>query len=168
MISTTVQEEEVAFEWPLGSLLALVGKQYAGALSLALEPCGADRYTSILIFLRQCGTAVKQQYIVDHLGIDKASMVRMLDYLVEKDLIRRSVNPQNRREYLLELSTSGKRKLPRIKKEIEKLEDALFRGISLQERKQFYRTLKLVAANSGNIPSRLVSLHFKTQRSKDV
>jgi len=149
------------FELPLGALMTIIGRQYAGALSHALEDCGADRYLSIMLFLQHAKRRVKQQFLADSLRIDKASMVRMLDYLVERGLIERVVNPSNRREYLLELTTSGKRKIPRIEKEIAHIDNRFFEGISPVAREKFLKTLKKLVGNAVSIPARPVTLNFK-------
>lgn len=157
---TTVKESD-DFELPVGALMTIIGRQYAGALSHALEDCGADRYLSLMLFLHHAKRPVKQQFLADSLRIDKASIVRMLDYLVERNLIERVVNPSNRREYLLELTASGKRKIPRIEKEIAQTDNLLFEGISPVAREKFLKTLKKLAGNAVSIPARPVTLHFK-------
>ncbi len=139
----------------------LSGRQYTGALSTALEGCGADRYLSLMLFLHHAQRPMKQQFLADSLGIDKASMVRMLDYMVERNLIERVVNPANRREYLLELTATGKRKIPRIEKEITHTDNLLFEGISPLARKKFLKTLKQLAGNAVAIPTRPVTIQFK-------
>lgn len=148
---------------PLGVAMTIIGRQYTGALSLALESCGADRYTSILLFLDYYGKPVKQQVLVEKLRIDKASMVRMLDYLAEKGLIQRTQNPSDRREFLLELSREGKKKLPKVKKAIMQTDEQIFKGLSATARKQFLEMLHRISENASVIPGKQVAVQFKVK-----
>lgn len=150
------------FELPLGTLFAQLSKYYAGLLSAALQSSGADRYVNILLFLGTCPTPVKQQYLVDNLGIDKASMVRMLDYLHEKKLLIRTVNPDNRREYLLSLSIKGKRSIPIIQKAMKQTEDVLLEGLSPIAQEQLRASLKYLILRSDKDQCRTSSSTIKS------
>lgn len=74
---------------PLGRSLSLLAKTYFGALTKRLEHLEVERYYSILIIIENGGTGCTQQHICNSLGIDKVSMVRILDYLIEKNLLKK-------------------------------------------------------------------------------
>ena len=158
-MATTIKEP--LFDLTLGNLFAQLSRIYTGLLSASLQSSGADRYINILIFLGSCPTPVKQQYLVYNLGIDKASMVRMLDYLHEKKLLIRTVNPANRREYLLSLSTKGKRSIPIIKDAIKQTEDMLLEGLSPIAKNQLLDSLKYLIRNSEIYQCRTSLTSFK-------
>jgi MarR family transcriptional regulator for hemolysin len=83
--------------------LAILAKTYFGALTKRLEHLEIERYYSILILIENHGADCTQQFICDELKMDKVSMVRIVDYLVEKKYVKKVVNPKDRREHLFNL-----------------------------------------------------------------
>jgi hypothetical protein len=81
--------------FPMGRGFGLLMKLYFGALTKKLEQLDIDRHYSILILLESCDGNCSQQYISNLLQIDKASMVRIIDYLVKKGCIKRGINPKS-------------------------------------------------------------------------
>jgi DNA-binding MarR family transcriptional regulator len=160
-MNTTLEQDFTGGEYPLGIILSILSRKYAGALSLSLDACGTDRYVSIMLLVGSLPKPVNQQFLVDQLSSDKASMVRKLDYLCERNLLRRTVNPLNRREYLLELTTTGKKKLPLIRKAVKRMNDIALADLSGSARSSFMKTLGKVAANLEAVPSRDVRISYK-------
>ena len=89
---------------PLGRSLAILAKTYYGALTKRLEHLEIERYYSILILIENHGAACTQQFICDELRMDKVSMVRIVDYLIEKKYVKKVVNPKDRREHFIQLT----------------------------------------------------------------
>lgn len=159
-MNTTFETDLCDGEFPLGMVLNLISRKYAGALSLALENCGTDRYVSILLLVAKMKKPVNQQFLVDQLHSDKASMVRKLDYLCKKNLLRRTVNPVNRREYLLELTPTGKKKLPLIQKEIKRMNEIALGNLSETAKNNFMKALGKLACNLDVVPAKQVQIRF--------
>lgn len=137
---------------PLGKYLGILTKTYIGALTKRLEHLEIERHYSVLIMLEDENGHCSQQYISDILRIDKASMVRITDYLVDKGFIERVVNPTDRREHQLKLTGKAKKVLPEIHKAIKDLNEAATAGLSQQEKKQFFENMQLISSNLDNMP----------------
>lgn len=149
-------------EMPLGALLGMLTRQYAGAFSLVIEPTGADRYISLLLLLNQYGvSAVNQQCLANRLRIDKASMVRMTKHLCEQGFLKRIVNPDNRREYLLTLTSAGKRLIPEVQQCISTLNRDVFKGLNASEKKQLFKMMEKISVNMSELPGNPVELNLK-------
>ena len=101
-------------EQPLGRAMVVITKNYWGALSKKLEHVGIDRHFSAMVAIDQAREKCTQQYLCDLLKIDKVGMVRLLDYLVEKGMITRAVNPSDRREHIIQHTEKGKSVMPAI------------------------------------------------------
>ncbi|CAN5422800.1 hypothetical protein BH11BAC2_BH11BAC2_25230 [soil metagenome] len=153
---------------PLGTLLAIITKQYAGVLSHMIEPSGIDRYYSILLLIESEGRPLSQQFIADHLFTDKASMVRIMNYLLKAGMIHKIVNPDNRREFLISLSAKGTKILPEINAVIAELNKIVFKGITSNERKQFYQSIQKITTNLEQLPSKQIILQYKPENKRIV
>ena len=108
---------------PLGRSLALLAKTYFGALTKRLEHLEVERYYSILILIEDADKGCTQQFICDHLKIDKVSMVRILDYLTQKKYVKKVQNPEDRREYFVQLTPKAKKVMPEIHAAIDGLNE---------------------------------------------
>jgi DNA-binding MarR family transcriptional regulator len=150
----SIQPKEVIWDksLPMGKYLGILTKTYLGALTKKLEHLEIERHYSILLLLENEEEHCSQQYLSDALRIDKASMVRIIDHLVEKGFIERVANPVDRREHKLQLTKRGKQALPEIHKAIEEMNEAATTGLSEKEKKNFYRYMRTIAANLESMP----------------
>lgn len=139
---------------PLGQHLAILTKSYYAALTKRLEHLDLERYFSVLILI-ECmeEKGCTQQFICDHLKIDKVSMVRILHYLQEKHYIRKVVNPTDRREYFVELSEKARQILPEIHQAIKEVNEAAFKGLAKIQQKEFHQVLTGIQENLAQLPS---------------
>ena len=132
---------------PLGRSLAILAKTYFGALTKELEHLQVERYYSILIIIENSEGPCTQQYICDKLKIDKVSMVRIIDYLLKKKLVKKILNPTDRRAYLIQLTPLAKKILPEIHDAIERVNQAAFKDISISKQKEIYNQLSQIHKN---------------------
>jgi DNA-binding MarR family transcriptional regulator len=151
--------------FPLGRRFGLLMRLYFGALTKKLEQLDIDRHYSVLILLENAEVPHCQQSISDVLKIDKASMVRNVDYLVKKGYIKRLVNPDDRREHRLGLTDKARRTLPRIHKAIGELNSNATAGLSPKQIRAFYSMLDLLAANLANEPKNTIVVNVKKLKS---
>lgn len=146
---------------PLGKLLGGITKSYFGALSKKLEPLGVDRHFSALVAIDHATCKCTQQYLSDLLNYDKVSMVRILDYLVDKKLITRSVNQSDRREHLINLTPKAKKIMDEIHNGIRDMNNLAFSGISKEDRLVFYTCITRIMKNIENLPAYKVDIQLK-------
>lgn len=146
---------------PLGKYLGILTKTYLGALTKRLEHLEIERHYSILLLLEDENGHSSQQYLSDALRIDKASMVRIIDYLVSKDFIERVANPVDRREHRLRLTTKGRQALPEIHDAINEMNEAATMGLTKKEKKEFYRYIRLIVTNLESMPMNNYIVKYK-------
>ena len=143
---------------PLGKLMGMITKKYYGALSKRIEPLGIDRHFATLIIIDTTHEKCTQQYLSDFLQIDKVTMVRNLDYLVKKKLIKRIVNPEDRREHIIELTEKARKIMPSIHAEIEVMNNIALKGFNKKEAKLFKEQIAQVIKNLDKLPVNEVSI----------
>jgi DNA-binding MarR family transcriptional regulator len=68
------------------------------------------RQFGVLTLLDADGPASQQQ-LARRIGVDRTTMVALIDALEEKQLVNRHRDPSNRRAYLLEVTAAGHRRL---------------------------------------------------------
>ena len=151
--------------FPLGRRFGLLMRLYFGALTKKLEQLDIDRHYSVLILLENAEAPHCQQSISDLLKMDKASMVRVVDYLVKKGYVKRLINPDDRREHRLGLTDKAKKTMPRIHKAIEGLNSKVTSGLSPKQIKEFYGMLDLLDANLANEPKDAIVVNVKKLKS---
>ncbi len=96
----------------LGRLSFLLGKLHMRSVELEvreLEPLGIDvKQHAVLCVLADEGP-MTQRELGHRLGIDRTTIVAVVDGLDEKSLVERRRSPADRRAYLLTLTPSGER-----------------------------------------------------------
>lgn len=149
-------------EQPLGLHLSLLAKAYVGAISKKLEDLPLDRYFYFIAFIgeRENEEKVTQQTICEALNIDKASMVRVIDELIGKGLVKKDVNPADRREHLLNLTEKAREMVPDIQSAIKEVNEKAFQGFTNQEIEAFYHSLYTICNNISAMPSHVVELEM--------
>jgi MarR family transcriptional regulator for hemolysin len=105
-------------ELPLGKLFGNLAKAYANAYTEKLKGLPIDRYFYALVVIDEYKGDLSQSALAEELMVDKAMVVRMLDYLENNDCIIRKQHPADRRAHLLELTPAAYDLLPKIKQGI--------------------------------------------------
>lgn len=146
---------------PLGKMMAAITKSYYGALSKRVEKFGIDRHFSTLITIDTTKEKCTQQYLSDFLNIDKVTMVRNIDYLVKKNMIRRVINPIDRREHIITLTDKAKKIMPLIHNEIENMNNIALKGFNKEQTRLFKEQISSIINNLENLPVNEVSIKFK-------
>lgn len=138
---------------PLSKHLGLIAKMYLGVLSKLLEHVDIEKHISILVMIEQCAEGCTQQSIANANRIDKASMVRIIDSLVERDLIERMVNPDDRREHRITLTPKAQQLMPEIHKAIEEMNKLCLNSLNKEEIDVFNKVLGVVSTNLSTLPA---------------
>jgi DNA-binding MarR family transcriptional regulator len=125
-----------------GSLRALATKAYA-SLGLGLNQAKFLRYIGHHVGTSQAGLARGTE-------TDPTLTGRVLDTLVERDLVRRKRSETDRRQYVLELTAAGKRLVQRLEEQRERISERVAQVLDERDMEDFVRiTAKLRAAFSG-------------------
>ena len=135
-------------------------KKYLGAMMSALSHVGLDRYFVVLSVIEQSGETFTQQNLADYFKIDKASVVRVVNYLTGKGFVSRQINGKDRREHFLVLTEKGRALVPEIRQSIRKLNETALQHLGPEQTKQFFSTLDLICQNLSETPADEVFLNF--------
>lgn len=154
------REKDIFKELPLGSHLSILSKVYVGALTKKLEHLDIERHYSLLIVLHSKPDC-NQKCLTEILKIDKASLVRVIDYLSKKGYVKRTVNPSDRREHFIRLTPKAEKEIPVITKAVHGLNSIVVKGLSKAEVKLFYKILHDAQDNLNKEPVNKVVIQYK-------
>jgi len=122
----------------LGRLSFLLGKLHIRSVELEvreLEPLGIDvKQHAVLCVLADEG-AMTQRELGQRLGIDRTTIVAVVDGLDEKSLVERRRSPADRRAYLLTLTPSGEHAQQRGQRLVDAAERKLLDALDESERR---------------------------------
>jgi MarR family transcriptional regulator, transcriptional regulator for hemolysin len=136
---------------PVGVQALIISKRYYGVLSRWLESIEIDRYYTILYFLSS-HDGCTQQEICNGLAVDKGAMVKVLDYLRKHGYVTRRVNPEDRREHIVRLTTKGKARAEKVVDAFERLDARVFRKTPKGKRKNFRTMMEALDSELRIIP----------------
>ena len=102
---------------------------------------------SVLMILRAYGAA-NQDAIASRLGIDKGSVAKTIAKLEEKDLVKRAVNPKNKREKIVETTPQTEQIMKTMEETLKDMEAMFFNGFSDEEIKTATSLLARIAQNA--------------------
>lgn len=151
-------------QFPLGHYWAILSKAYVGGLLKRLENSSADRYYMVLQVIHQTQRPFTQQTLGDFLNVDKVTMVRIINHLVNRELMERVSNPTDRREKFVVLTKKGKKAIKEIAEGVSDVNARALEGFTPKETDQLYRMLERMNENLSELPSQKIYLNFK--RSK--
>ncbi len=138
-------------EKPLSFIFSYLGKKCNSLLLANLDTAIIDRYPYVLSIICQ-RQKITQQCLVHCLEIDKAMVVRIIDYLAEKKLVNRIINPEDRREHLIVPTPKGLKMLPEIDQAMAQTTQKALKGFSSAEIEKLNDMLNRIQFNLNEIP----------------
>ncbi len=112
----------------------------------ALAPFGIHaRDLGVLLAIERSGPASQQQ-VAERMGVDRTTMVAIIDALEDKGIIARRPDTEDRRRNVIELTSTGKDVLRQATAASDRAEAALLASLSPAERKQLRSLLARVLA----------------------
>jgi len=125
-----------------GYLLTRAAQQCRSHFDRLIEPFGINgRHFTVLTVLGE-GNPLSQVEIGERLGIDRNTIVLLLDDLQEQGLAVRERDPQDRRAHLVSLTDSGRDVLAAGTEMARRTNDEVFSPLSSEERKHLHTLLK--------------------------
>ena len=141
-------------ESPLSLMFNMLYKKYDHAAEQELYHADLDRYFYVLGLI--CNDQeITQQCLANCLQIDKATMVRIIDYLTEKDLVKRNPHNEDRRAYLISATAKGIKLAPKIEATFSQLNKLAFKGFSAEEKKIFLELMNRMDNNLSEVASNI-------------
>lgn len=91
-----------------------------------------------------------QQQIADYLLKDKNSVVKLVDGLEERKLVRRASNPKDRRQNLIEVTDYAMKIKDKVTEVAMEAVDRIIKGIAKADLQSFIKVLSKMAENMNN------------------
>lgn len=152
---------------PLSKRLTCISKLYYGVVTQKLKQIGGlERYYYTLIIIDKHEGKITQKALSEIIETDKVFTVKILDYLTEKNLIRRIINPEDRREHHIELTAKAQKIIPFIAETFNEVNDEALKGVSKENREIFFDVLDKIQSNLLEMPADLVTISFKNSSKK--
>lgn len=132
----------------LGYLLKHTGRLVSAANDTALAPLGIDSRELGVLIVIDGNEPASQQQMAERIGVDRTTMVAMLDAMEAKDLLARRPDSEDRRRNVVELTRSGQAMLARAIAASDVAEAEVLSRLTLQEAAELRRLLgQLVAGD---------------------
>lgn len=135
---------------PIAVKLNLVAKQYIGAMAQKLDKIGFKYHFVLSLIASQKNFT--QQCLANCLYMDKAAVVRIIDYLTKEGLVKRETSPTDKRAYIIKPTAKAIKILPQITNTFLELNTILLNGFSPREQKQFILMINKMHKNISSLP----------------
>jgi DNA-binding MarR family transcriptional regulator len=113
-----------------------------------LAPLGLDTRHYTVMAVIAAGHGSSQKTIADTLGLDRATVVALVDTLEERGLARRAQSHADRRANVVELTTKGRRTLKRADALMDECEQAFVAALSPEEQNLLAKMLERLLVSS--------------------
>lgn len=101
---------------------------------------------ALLSALEEFGPA-SQASLARHCGMDRSDVVAMINELADRGLVKRALNPADRRRNIITITPEGLQELRRLDGVVAAVQEHLFAPLSASERKELTRLLARVLAH---------------------
>lgn len=145
---------------PLGRIFGDLAKEYVWIFNLRLQHLPINRYYYALIVINKYEGNLSQTTLGDELYLDKASVVRMLDYLEEAGCITRCPNPGDRRAHILNLTDKARLMIPEIENAIVDTNSICMKKFKEKRAANFEAELNQVMENLQEEPKNQYKIHM--------
>jgi DNA-binding MarR family transcriptional regulator len=120
--------------------------RYAELTQAALAPLGIDTREWAALICLDDQRPMSQAEIAQRAGIDRTTMVAVVDELQEKGLVRRRPHRDDRRKNAVELTTAGRDIRQRAARQVDDCERRFLAELSQPEAQQLKSALQAVIA----------------------
>lgn len=107
----------------IGHLLGLAHLEITQLCTEVMEPLQLTPKQFVAMEFISKNPCISQKTIAENIGTVPAVMVGILDYLSERDLLKRKRSPHDRREYYVQLTPKGMDMLAEIRRMAFEVED---------------------------------------------
>jgi len=113
----------------------------------------AEAGAAPLLWIARLGEGVRQNVLADRIGVEGASLVRVLDDLMSSGLVRREPDPSDRRANLLFLTDNGRDVTARMEIEIRELRQRVLGDLDEAEIRGAEKVFGAIKAAAGGLPA---------------
>lgn len=151
---------------PFVRKLHLITKDYFGVLTHLLDHIDIDRYFYPLMLICKTSGRLTQKALSESLGIDKVTMSRIADYLVQQGYVSRESNPTDRRTTVLTATSKAMEEIRVIENAFSEIDAKLFENVTDKERDGFLKVVDRMNANMLKLPKGQVKFDYKKIQNK--
>lgn len=149
---------------PLGRRLGTAAKKYIGILYKNLTHLDIGSNFIVILHIHKSQSTLTQQELADSCHMDKTNILRTIDTLQEKGLVKREQKPEDRRAYIIKLTAKGEKIIPVINKTVRALNKKALKGLSEKKVNDFYQTLETITENIASLPAEEVMVSLKNRK----
>jgi DNA-binding MarR family transcriptional regulator len=146
---------------PFGKDQTYLSRLYYGVITKKLNKLDIERYFYTLVLIKEAEGKITQKELSTRISSDKVFTVKILDYLTEKDMVKRQVNEKDRREHFISLTAKGEKIIPVIAKAFNETNEAAFKGLKREEQEIYFKVVEAMKANLLSLPSDEMKVNFK-------
>ena len=133
----------------MGFVVNKVGEKINAQIESVTLPLGLNvRQFGLLILLQGEGPQ-SQVVISQRVGLDRTSVMRTVDLLESRGLVRRDPDPSDRRKHSVVLTDAGDKLLTQTLAKVRQAEDEVTKVLSEHEQKQLLSLLKRILVPDG-------------------
>ncbi|MFC9755341.1 MarR family winged helix-turn-helix transcriptional regulator [Streptomyces sp. NPDC056921] len=137
----------------LGLALRHAHLRAARRFAQELEPLDLENHhAGILLHIGLLGMQTQRQ-LVDGMGVDKSTMVRTLDALEARGLVRREAHPTDRRAHAIVMTNAGRAMLDRVTTAVRRTDEQMTMCFTPEERELFHSMVVRFAYASTDEPT---------------
>jgi DNA-binding MarR family transcriptional regulator len=126
----------------LGYLLKHAQQRLVQASAPAMAPFGIDGRELAVLTVLAAGAPLSQQQAADRLGVDRTTMVALVDELEASGLVLRRQDPDDRRRNAIELTPAGEDTLRSAMRSVAAAEREFLSPLPAGDAEQFRRSLR--------------------------
>jgi MarR family transcriptional regulator for hemolysin len=149
-----------ALQTAFTSQLLQAGRQWRQLFHEAVATYGISTAgAAALLLIGRLGGGVHQITVAEYAGVESPSLVRPLDQLCAAGIVRREVDPSDRRANALWLTDTGAALAKKIEVDLARLRNSLFEGVSKRDFEGALQVLDALAraAQSAPLPANTAS-----------
>lgn len=113
-----------------------------------LKTCQLKPVDSVVLLALERHGQCNQYTLCSIVNIDKGRMARVMERLENRSLIRRLINPDNKREKLIEMTEQGEKMLKLINSFSQEWDERCFAGFTQEEKNEYQGYLRRIAGNA--------------------
>jgi len=149
---------------PLGYNFSMLTKHFYGAFHKYMEKYDLEKFFSVLLIIADSDKKWTQQCLCDHLYIDKVTMVKVLDHLTAKGYVKRTTNPDDRRQKWIVLTPKAVKEIPLIRKSVLEMNEKTLAGFTKHEKCLFMEMMQRATQNLNALPSNPVVIQLNNKK----
>jgi DNA-binding MarR family transcriptional regulator len=151
---------------PLALGFNILAKKYHCAAAKMFEDVSLEKHFFILSLISK-NENMTQQCLAKYLDMDKAMVVRVIDYLSEKGFVKREINMLDRREHKLIATKKAAKFTPKINEVFSNINNAALAGFTAKETNTFYELMSKILDNMNQLPKLKCEAKVKNKNKYD-